>query len=97
MAFEALVTETAVTFGLLVQEPYDPAKHPGEIGGDPEPGDLIYVLAPALRAQEPTPFCVCGHDESVHWASHETMGCSIRRCECEKYNIDARRAQEPTP
>ena len=48
MDCEALVTEKAMTLGLVKSEPYDPAVH-GEICGDPEPGDLIYTLAALTR------------------------------------------------
>ena len=48
MDCEALVTETAVALGLVMRVPFDPATH-GDVAGDPEPGDPIYVAALARR------------------------------------------------
>jgi hypothetical protein len=45
---EAFLT-VAQDAGIVVQEPYDPDSHGGDMWGDPEPGDPIYLLAPPYR------------------------------------------------
>ena len=84
------VQEMAVSLGLLVEVPYDPAKH-GENDCDVEPGDPWFVFSGALAAASPrsTPW-VCPMQGRLSCEGREVqmippldwplIACTVREC-----------------
>lgn len=46
------ICEIAQNHGIVKFIPYDPAQHGEELGGDPEPGDMVWIWTEVLEREQ---------------------------------------------